>query len=49
MTFTKEQLHDIRAAVRFYQQHHISIGSPRYQEYQDILELLENYKESSAT
>ena len=45
MTFTKEQLQDIRAAVRFYQQHHISLHSPRYQEYDVILKLLEKYKE----
>ena len=49
MNLTLEQLTDIKAAVRFYQQHHISIASPRYQEYQDILELLENYKEATAT
>jgi hypothetical protein len=46
MNLTKEQLHDIRAAVRFYQQHHISIGSPRYEEYEVILELLKEYKET---
>ena len=45
MEFTKEQLQDIRAAVRFYQQHHISLNSPRYKEYEVILELLEKYKE----
>ena len=45
MKFTKEQITDIRAAVRFYQQHHISINSPRYEEYDVILQLLEKYKE----
>ena len=46
MEFTKEQLQDIRAAVRFYQQHHISLSSPRYEEYEVILELLKEYKEN---
>ena len=45
MEFTAEQLTDIRAAVRFYQQHHISITSPRYKEYEVILQLLEKYKD----
>ena len=46
MNLTREQLADVRAAVRFYQQHHISISSPRYQEYEVILELLKEYKEN---
>ena len=44
MKFTLEQLKDLRAAVIYYQRHHISINSPRYSEYNVILQLLENYK-----
>jgi hypothetical protein len=42
MEFTQEQLTDIKAAVRFYQTHHISITNPRYNEYEVILDLLNN-------
>ena len=45
MKLNQEQLNDVRAAVKFYQQHHISPSSPRYKEYEVILQLLENYKE----
>ena len=42
---TKEQLATIQAAVKFFQMHHVSIRSPRYKEYEVILQLLENYKD----
>ena len=44
MKFTQEQLNDIRYAIRWYQQHNISLASPRYEEYEVILRLLEEYK-----
>ena len=47
MDLSQEQLTDIRAAVRFYQLHHISVNSPRYKEYDVILQLLENYKDKN--
>jgi len=37
---TKEQLRDIRSAIVYFMQRNISINNPRYQEYEDILELL---------
>jgi len=45
MKLSVEQLNDIKHAVRFYQQRHVSIHNPRYREYEDILRLLEEYKE----
>ena len=45
MNLSVEQLNDIKHAVRFYQQRHVSINNPRYREYEDILRLLEEYKE----
>lgn len=46
MKFTREQLCDLQAAVRYYQLHNISNKSPRYQEYEVILQLLRDYKET---
>lgn len=40
MDFTNEQLRDLRAAVKYYMQRHISINNPRYDEYEVILQLL---------
>ena len=40
MSFTNEQLRDIRAAVSYYMQRHVSIKNPRYDEYEVILQLL---------
>jgi hypothetical protein len=40
MDFNDEQLRDIRAAVTYYMQRHISINNPRYNEYEVILQLL---------
>ena len=40
MDFSDEQLRDIRAAVKYYMQRHISIQNPRYNEYEVILQLL---------
>jgi len=40
MNFTDEQLRDLRAAVNYYMQRHISITNPRYNEYEVILQLL---------
>ena len=40
MDFSDEQLRDIRAAVKYYMQRHVSIQNPRYNEYEVILQLL---------
>ena len=40
MEFNDEQLRDLRAAVKYYMQRHISIKNPRYNEYEVILQLL---------
>ena len=40
MNFSDEQLRDLRAAVKYYMQRHISITNPRYNEYEVILQLL---------
>ena len=40
MNFNDEQLRDIRAAVKYYMQRHVSIANPRYNEYEVILQLL---------
>ena len=40
MEFNDEQLRDLRAAVKYYMQRHISIKNPRYDEYEVILQLL---------
>ena len=40
MEFNEEQLRDIRAAVTYYMQRHVSIKNPRYYDYEVILQLL---------
>ena len=40
MTFSDEQIADIRAALIYYMQRNVSINSPRYAEYEVILQLL---------
>ena len=40
MDFSDEQLRDIRAAVKYYMQRHVSIKNPRYDDYEVILQLL---------
>ena len=45
MELKQEQLNDVKAAVRYYQQHHISPTNPRYKEYEVILQLLEKDKD----
>ena len=40
MDFTNEQIRDLRAAVKYYMQRHISINNPRYEDYSKILEAL---------
>ena len=40
MEFNDEQLRDIRAAVTYYMQRHVSIKNPRYNDYEVILQLL---------
>ena len=40
MDFNDEQLRDLRAAVKYYMQRHISINNPRYNEYEVILQML---------
>ena len=40
MDLTKEELLDLRAAVAYYMQRHVSINNPRYNEYEVILQKL---------
>ena len=40
MNFNDEQLRDIRAAVKYYMQRHVSIKNPRHNDYEVILQLL---------
>ena len=40
MKLTNEQLKEVRAAVRYYMNRHISINNPRYDEFEVILEKL---------
>ena len=40
---TREQLRDLMHAVRHYQYHHISIKNPRYNEFSNILNVLEQH------
>ena len=47
MNLSVDQLNDIKHAVRFYQQRHVSLSNPRYQEYEVILQLLDEYKEDN--
>ena len=44
MSFNREQINDMRAALIFYMRHHISITSPRFKDYEVILQLLSKYK-----
>lgn len=39
--FTREELRDVMHAIRHYQMYHISIKNPRYEEYNSILNKLE--------
>ena len=40
MDLTREELKDVRAALSYYMQRHISIKNPRYNEYEVILQKL---------
>ena len=40
MEFNDEQLRDIRAAVKYYMQRHVSIKNPRYNDHKVILQML---------
>ena len=40
MELTTEELKEVRVAAVYYMQHHISIKSPRYKEYEVILQKL---------
>ena len=40
LELTKEQLADVKAAITYYMQRHISIKNPRYDEYEVILQML---------
>ena len=40
MEFNREQLIDIRFAIKYYMQRNISISNPRYNEYEVILQML---------
>ena len=39
--FTREELRDVMHAIRHYQIYHVSINNPRYEEYNSILNKLE--------
>jgi|TARA_Y200000002_G_scaffold189473_1_gene156374 hypothetical protein len=39
--FTREELRDVMHAIRHYQIYHVSIQNPRYEEYNSILDKLE--------
>ena len=40
MTLNHEQLNDVKHAVAYYMDHHVSISNPRYTDYKVILQLL---------
>ena len=40
--FTREELRDVMHAIRHYQIYHVSISNPRYEEYNSILDKLED-------
>lgn len=46
MNLNKEQLNDVRHAVAYYMYHHVSVSNPRYNEYEVILQLLSDIKET---
>jgi hypothetical protein len=46
MNLTTEQIGDLIKAIKHYQYHHISISSPQFDDYEVILRLLSNYKNS---
>lgn len=41
LKLTLEQLQDLRHTVKYYMNRHVSINNPRYTEYQDILNEIE--------
>ena len=41
LKLTLEQLQDLRHTVKYYMNRHVSIKNPRYTEYQDILNEIE--------
>jgi len=43
MNLSKEQLKEVINAVKYYQQRHLSIRNPRYDEYNEIIEVLADY------
>ena len=45
MNLNKEQLNDVRHAVAYYMYHHVSVNNPRYNDYEVILQLLNETKE----
>ena len=40
MDLDKQQLIEVIACVKYYQNRHVSISNPRYEEYEDILKKL---------
>lgn len=46
MSFTSEDINDIKHAVKYYMQHHVSIHNPRYENYQLILDKLQDINEN---
>ena len=43
-TLNKQQMNDVKHAVAYYMYHHVSISNPRYNEYEVILQLLNELK-----
>lgn len=46
MGLTTEELIEVRFAVRYYQAYNLSVNSPRYAEYSEILRKLDAHGES---
>ena len=46
MDLTKQELLEIVACVKYYQNRHLSLRNPRYGEYEDILKKLHNSLQS---
>ena len=45
MPLSKEQIHELMFCVQYYQQMHLSVHSRRYQEYEDLLKLLDDMQD----
>ena len=47
MNLSQAQIGIVRQALRYYQQHQVSITNPHYKDYEVILQLLEKRKEEN--